>query len=212
MHTPSDTPPDSYLTLASGGASELRVQRSRFLGLSAPAGDEAAARAWLADVARRYHDARHVCHGWRLGAPPATCEGRNDDGEPSGTAGEPILAAIRGAGLCDCVVAVVRYFGGVKLGTGGLARAYGQAADEALAAAPRRTVLQGRRFRLVFPYARQKTVGHVLAGHGGRVEAEDYAADVTWQVWLPHSTWRACGAQLHEITHGAVDLGAPLPD
>ena len=198
--------PDSYLTLASHGQAEIKIQRSRFIGLAWPAGDEDEARQALAEVGRRYHDSRHVCHAWRLGHTPDTVENRNDDGEPSGTAGEPILAAIRKRDLVDTVVLVVRYFGGIKLGTGGLQRAYGQAADLALDEASTREVLLGREFEVRFPYPFQKTLRHLLEPRRGRVLAEDYAADVTWRIWLPHSTWRDMAAALREASAGQVDM------
>ena len=133
--------PDSYFSLGSAASVETKVQRSRFIALACPARDEISARKFINDTRRQYHDSRHVCHGWRLGLGSEAAENRNDDGEPSGTAGEPILAAVRRSGLTDLVVVVVRYFGGIKLGTGGLSRAYGGAADQVLEAAPRREIL-----------------------------------------------------------------------
>ncbi len=202
----ANPPPDSYLTLASPGRAELKVQRSRFIGVAAPAPDTDTARQVIADQARRFHDSRHVCHGWRLGPPTDVTENRNDAGEPSGTAGEPILAAIRKRELVQVVVVVVRYFGGVKLGTGGLARAYGEAAALALDDATHRTVKQGRTFNLQFPYPLQKTLQHLLARHTGEVRRESYGAEVSWTIWLPHSSWRAFAADLTETTAGAVTL------
>ena len=197
-------PPDEHLALGGEAAAELRVQRSRFIGLCAPARAHAAAQETIARLVAPYHDARHACWAWRLGAPPAVVENRNDDGEPSGTAGEPILAEIRKRDLTDAVVVVVRYFGGVKLGTGGLARAYGQAAAAALAAAPVRRVRQGREFTLNFPYGQQKTLTHLLTDCAGTVEDEQYAADVAWRVWLPHSRWPEFLSRVREATAGAV--------
>jgi len=197
---------NSYLTLGEAATAEIKEQRSRFLALAAPAGDEAAAREQVAAMQRRYHDCRHVCSAWRLGREPRTVEVRNDAGEPAGTAGEPILAAIRRAGVTDTVVVVARYFGGVKLGTGGLARAYGAAAEAALAAAPVRKILLGRTFRVTFPYAQQKTLGHLLDRHGGRTLDEQYGAEVTWRLWLPHSRWRDFAAALREATADQIRL------
>jgi uncharacterized YigZ family protein len=205
--TPPDAagdPPDGYLTLGASGEDELKIQRSRFVACATPATDAGAAGGVVADIARRFHDARHVCWASRLGAPPAILESRNDGGEPSGTAGEPILAEIRKADLTDVVVAVVRYFGGVKLGTGGLARAYGEAAAAALAAAPRREVRLGRHFTLRFPYAFQKSLARLLAHAGGEIVAEEYGADVVWQAWLPHSGWRDFAAAVREASAGRV--------
>lgn len=211
--TSGQTPhvPDAYSTLAGTGHSDLKIQRSRFISLAAPAADEPAARDVIADMAKQYHDSRHVCFGWRLGCGPIYTENRNDAGEPSGTAGEPILAAIRRADLSDCVVIVVRYFGGVKLGTGGLQRAYGQGADEALAAAPVREVLLGRLFTLGFAYNQQKTLTKLLTAHGGEIRQEDYTDVVTWTIWLPHSRWAAFAASVTEATAAQVKV-VPVPE
>ncbi len=152
-----------------------------------------------------------MCHAWRVGGVQDPAEIRQDDGEPSGTAGEPILLAIRGAGLCDTVVAVARYFGGVKLGTGGLTRAYGGVAAAALALAPRREVLLGRRFHLDLGYHQQKTLEHLLAAHGGRAEEMTFDAGVHCRLWLPHSTWRAFSLALEQASGGRLEL-SPLDD
>lgn len=206
-----DQLPDSYLTLAGETRAEIKVQRSRFIALAAPAETEADARAIIEAMARQYHDSRHVCHGWRLGHSPATVENRSDAGEPSGTAGEPILAALRKLDLVDAVVVVVRYFGGVKLGTGGLQRAYAAAAEAALEGAPAREVLLGRVFTVDFPYAFQKTMGHLLEGCRGKVTDEQYSEQVRWRVWLPHSTWENFAAALTEASAGGVSL-VPCPE
>lgn len=203
--------PDSYVTLAGPAEAEQRIQRSRFIALAAPAADPTVAQALVDSVRRRFHDARHVCHAWRVGGVDELAEARQDDGEPSGTAGEPILLAIRGAALHDTVVAVVRYFGGVKLGTGGLARAYGATAAAALAGAPTREVLLGRRFLLDHDYRLQKTVEHLLAGHRGRVEHATWDTAVHSRVWLPNSTWKAFGGALAEATDGQARI-RPLDD
>lgn len=215
--TPSDQaesanlPPDRVAVLGGPGRSELTEQRSRFLGFALPADDEEAARAAVADLRRRYHDARHACCAWRLGAPPPPREHRHDDGEPAGSAGEPILAALRKAGLTNALVVVIRYFGGVKLGTGGLARAYGAAAAAALADAPVRDLLLGREFTLAFPYPLRHAVSAVLQARGGRPVSEAYGVDVAWQVWLPNS---GCPGFIEAITQATAGVVVPraLPD
>jgi uncharacterized YigZ family protein len=199
-------PPDSLRTLAGEANAEFKERRSRFIAMAWPAASEAAAADLIAEAARRYHDSRHVCYAWRLGMPPHIRENRNDAGEPSGTAGEPILQAIRKVDLVDVLVVVVRYFGGIKLGTGGLSRAYGRAADEALAAATVKEVLLGREFKVGFPYSFQKTVRHLLTMAEGRIVDEQYSDDVAWKIWLPHSRWRTFEGQLIDATAGAVAL------
>jgi len=200
--------PDSYLTLGASARAENRVQRSRFLALVTAVTDEESARAAISREARRCHDARHVCYAWRLGPGPEFSEHRNDAGEPAGTAGEPILAALRRRGLSDCLGIVVRYFGGVKLGTGGLARAYGEAATAAVAAAPERVILLGQEFDLSLPYALQKTLRHLLAGRQGRVANETYGTDVAWRVWLPHSR---CAGFVDAVTEATAGQVVPAP-
>lgn len=206
MNTHSaENPPDSFWTLGEKAEIEIKVQRSRFLAHAGPVTSPEQARSFIKEVRKVFHDARHVAHGWRLGWGNQAQENRNDDGEPSGTAGEPILAAIRQSELTDLVVTVVRYFGGIKLGTGGLSRAYGGAAVQVLAGAPRQEILLGREFELRFPYANRKTVQHLLDRHGGRVESENYGEEIKWRLWLPHSTWRDFLAALTEASGGTLN-------
>jgi uncharacterized YigZ family protein len=202
-----ESPPgDGYQTLAGPAEAERKVRRSRFLARAAPAATPEAAREEVAAMGRRYHDCRHVCHAWRLGHGPALREGRSDGGEPAGTAGEPLLAALRHADVTDAVVVVARYFGGIKLGTGGLARAYGEAGAAALAAAPRRLVVQGGEHVLRFGYALRKTMAGLLAAHDGRIVEESYAASVTWRVWLPTRSTDRFAEAVREATAGEVTL------
>lgn len=128
-------PAGAYRAAAAAAEAEIRDQGSIFLGLVRPIASAEQAKSELAAITARYSDATHHCWAWRLGAEPAR-ERRSDAGEPAGTAGPPILRAIAGAGLSDTQVVVVRWFGGVKLGKGGLARAYAAAARAALSAAP----------------------------------------------------------------------------
>ena len=208
---PPPTPPDSVRVLASGGQAEFTEQRSRFLGFAMPVQGEEAARAAVADVRRRFHDARHVCSAWRVGAPPPAREHRHDDGEPAGTAGEPILSALRRAGVTNALVVVVHYFGGVKLGTGGLARAYGEAAALALAASTIEDLPLGRVFVVEFPYPLRHAVASVIEGRGGHPRAESYGATVTWEAWLPHSGCEGFIEAVRQATGGAVAPHELLP-
>jgi uncharacterized YigZ family protein len=124
-----------YLAPAVESSAELREQGSVFLANLRPVASEAEVKSGLAAAAALYADATHHCWASRLGPEPAR-ERAVDGGEPRGTAGEPILRALRGAGLSDVLVVVSRWFGGVKLGKGGLARAYAGAAQAAIAATP----------------------------------------------------------------------------
>jgi putative IMPACT (imprinted ancient) family translation regulator len=119
------------------------------LGLALPVLSEQEIGAKLAAQAREYHDATHHCYAavWNFGKSVQS----SDAGEPHGTAGLPILRAIQSAGLCDALVIVTRYFGGTKLGKGNLARAYAACAEEALSAAPKKTVCRKRKFLIEIP-------------------------------------------------------------
>jgi uncharacterized YigZ family protein len=202
-------PPDSFLTLGGSGEVELKIQRSRFIGRAVPVTSQDEAKTALEETSRRFHDARHVCYGYRLGLKPEVISRKSDDGEPSGTGGDPILASIGKLELTDVLVMVVRYFGGIKLGTGGLARAYGQAAADALRKAPVREVLLGREFVLRFPYPQEKTIRRLVTDRDGRLVNQEYGQDVTWRIWLPHSRWRAFSDTLTEVTAGSVRLEEP---
>lgn len=124
----------SFLTIAAPSQGKIVEKMSRFLAFAFPVETVGEAKAVIADVANRYHDARHVCWAYMVGADRTTWQ-INDNGEPSGTAGKPILGQINSLGLTNVAVAVVRYFGGIKLGTPGLIAAYRAAAREALEAA-----------------------------------------------------------------------------
>lgn len=162
----------SFRTLAAPGDAEIRVQGSRFLALASPVETEDAARALVAERARRMWDATHHCSAWVL---REGIRRANDAGEPGGSAGPPILAAIEGAGLVDCCVVVTRYYGGVPLGIGGLVRAYGDVAARALALAPRRTGTLAVRFRIRYPYLLTGAVMRALGRSGASEIHHGYA-------------------------------------
>jgi len=147
---------------------ETEVRRSRFITLLRRADSEEEARALVTEARSRYPDARHHCSAFVVDVPGANrVERSSDDGEPAGTAGMPMLEVLRGSGLTNVVAVVVRYFGGTKLGTGGLVRAYSEAVQGALAVTPR---------------VRAETLGlwavHVGHADAGRLEAELHARGV----------------------------------
>lgn len=143
---------DSYLTVATPGEGNFTEKRSRFLAFALHVENEEEAKRHLAELRKKYYDARHVCYAYALG-PDGTLTRSSDDGEPSGSAGKPLLGQLRSFGVTFTLVAVVRYFGGVKLGTGGLAVAYKTAAADALTAATLEERLVMTAFRISVPYA-----------------------------------------------------------
>ena len=168
-HPEDPSAPDHYAVLVDGPEVELRVKGSRFLGqaLAATTEDEAAAR--LQTIRKRHHDATHHCSAWTIGPPGAEVERCDDDGEPSGTAGQPILHPLRGSGRHDGMVVVTRWFGGTKLGAGGLVRAYGECAAEAVRAAGARRVWITRDLVVEVDYEDMGAIEAVLARAGASV-------------------------------------------
>ena len=164
----------AYPAPAGEGWGEIREKGSRFLAWIGPAAGEEAARAALDGLARRYPDATHHCWAWRLGSPPR--ERSADAGEPSGTAGVPILQVLRGAGLSDVLAVVVRWYGGTKLGKGGLARAYAGAAREALATLPVVRRVPTVRIAVEVPYERVGAVKRLIHPPEVELESEAYGA------------------------------------
>jgi uncharacterized YigZ family protein len=163
----------SYLTISGRASARLEVKRSRFLAVLEPAADSDRAAEVVAEERRAHHAARHHCWAWRL-RPSGQEERAGDDGEPSGTAGLPMLEVLRGASLSDVVAVVTRYFGGTLLGTGGLTRAYSQAVALAVAEARIVTVVPALRFSLSLDAAEMATVDAALRRRGVRVVSADY--------------------------------------
>jgi putative IMPACT (imprinted ancient) family translation regulator len=196
--------PDDFLTLAASAEAQTRVKASVFLAFATPIADEAEAKAILAERERRRWDANHHCFAWKLrgGATRAS-----DAGEPSGSAGAPILAAIEGAELVDTLVVVTRWFGGTRLGVGGLVRAYGDAAAEALDAAPKRVGTRAARVRVRYGYEHTAAVMRALE-RSGAAEMEHGYADAgdagIVDFSIPASAQPTLADELRESTSGAV--------
>ncbi|MDD5992992.1 MAG: YigZ family protein [Prevotellaceae bacterium] len=152
--------------------------RSRFLAFVYGVESEEEAKERLAALRKTHFDARHVCYAYVIG-PHGEHTRQNDDGEPSGTAGAPIARQIRSAGLTNVLVAVVRYFGGVKLGTGRLGVAYKTAAAEALAEAGATEVVMKDSLKVVAPYDVADTAMRLIRNAGADITARDYTATET---------------------------------
>jgi uncharacterized YigZ family protein len=159
---------DRYLTLEAPAETSCRERSSKFLAYAYPVEDEERIRTILDELRKRYYDATHHCYAWRLG-PRGEQFRANDDGEPSGTAGKPILGQLLSHELTDTLIVVVRYFGGTKLGVPGLIAAYREAAAEAIAAARivERTV--DRTIRIDFPYAAMNDIMRVVKEERPRI-------------------------------------------
>jgi len=180
---------------------EIIVSRSRFIATAGPADSVAAARAFIAEIRAEMPDANHHVYAYVIGHGGTTTLGQSDDGEPSGTSGRPALAVVRGSGLGDVVVVITRYFGGTKLGTGGLVKAYGDAARAVLDILPRTEKVARQELTVTLPYSSYEAVRRLVAACAGSVEGEGFAGDVTLRVLLPTP-------RVEEFTRALTDLTA----
>ncbi len=202
---------DILNSLAAGPEVEIGVKGSRFLGRAFPADTEEEARTALEVVRRRHHDATHHCWAFRLGDPGQLYERHSDDGEPSGSAGVPILGSLQRAGVVRAAVVVTRYFGGVKLGTGGLTRAYGEAARRAVEAAPRRVLLWVTELEIRGDYDQLGLIEGLLGRSGGAVREirRDFAPDPVFEVAILRGSAGMLRDALVEASAGRVRV-API--
>lgn len=162
---------------------ELEVRRSRFITTLARVDTEDAARALVAETRQRFPDARHHCSAFIVEVPDAQpVERSSDDGEPSGTAGMPMLDVLRGAGVAQAVAVVTRYFGGVLLGTGGLVRAYSDSVSRALDAAGRIRPVRWPAFAFEVRHDEAGRLGDALARAGAQVLGTEFGEAVTLRV------------------------------
>lgn len=199
------TPPGNFIPAGSARA-EIRASNSRFIASAAPSATVEAARAAIAMVRAAMPDASHHVYAYVIGHGATTTLGMSDDGEPPGTAGRPALAVLRGSGLGDITLVITRYFGGTLLGTGGLVRAYGDAAKAVLAIVPREEKIERGTLRLGLPYPFYEQARRMIAAHAGAIQAEDFAADVTLRVLLPLAQVAALTAALEELTAGQARI------
>lgn len=169
---------DTYLTLSTSGEAVYTEKRSKFYAFAEHVDDEESAKARVAALRKQFYDARHVCFAYVLDFDGQRTRS-NDDGEPSGTAGRPILGALRSAGLTFTLAVVIRYFGGVKLGTGGLVVAYREAAAAAIAEATVEERLIMEQFRVEVPYADADVAMRFIRDGGGEITARDFSAEGT---------------------------------
>lgn len=196
-----------YLTITQEYQEELpSIKGSRFIGIASPVVNESDVKLFIQRVKKNFPDARHWCWAFQLKDNTARF---SDDGEPSGSAGKPILAPIHGRGLYDVAVVVVRYFGGVKLGVGGLVRAYSHATNVVLDAAVITKVTPTVTLNLCYQYDLTNAVATALA-HLGLIETEvNYAELVNSSVAvIPEEIEMSCRV-INEYTSGKVKITLP---
>ncbi len=182
----------------------MSVSNSRFIASLAPAASVEEAKAFVQSVRSEFHDATHNVPAFVVGFGASVIAHCSDDGEPSGTAGRPALAVLRGSGLGDAAVVVTRYFGGTLLGTGGLVRAYGDAVRLVVDATPRSMRMLTHTVMLGLPYALFDKTRLLISAHGGQILDEQFAGDVTLTLRFVTEDLPAFQAALSELSAGSL--------
>ncbi len=200
-----------YKTTAENGTASYEIQKSRFIAYTSHVETEAEARDFVTAIKKKHFDARHNCSAWVLGA-DSSQQKSNDDGEPGGTAGNPILEAIKQHGLTNVVVVVTRYFGGIKLGAGGLIRAYSHTASLGLEATP---CLEVKPFCLMeaeMDYSLLGTVENWIRNKELRTGETAYLDKVTVRLLVEPADCEAISTELTNLTAAQCKITIHQPE
>jgi uncharacterized YigZ family protein len=188
---------------------ETRTQHvevnSRFLATIGTASDIESAKLFISRIRIEFADANHNVPAYIIGGGNSSTEYCSDDGEPSGTAGRPALAVLKGSGLSDVVLVITRYFGGTKLGKGGLVKAYTESAQLAVNNVPRAQKIKAYNLSVASPYNQLERIRLLVKQYGGDVESELFTEVVTLKVSLPVVEWKEFQFGLSELSSGKIN-------
>ena len=196
---------EQYRMLSKGAQAELVEKKSRFIATIRPVSSEEEAVAFIEEMKKKYYDARHNCSAFVIGSKGELTRS-SDDGEPSGTAGRPMLEVLTGSGIRNIAVVVTRYFGGVLLGTGGLVRAYSGAVKMALEQCETITRRYGVQMLIKTDYNGVGKIQYLLGSKDVVIQDSVYAADVQMTVLVPVEEYDRLCKELVEATNGRVGL------
>lgn len=188
-------------------SSEETIKKSRFITLLAHTAGAEAARAFVQQVKSEHPTARHHCWAWVAGAPDDSQQlGFSDDGEPSGTAGKPMLAQLMGAGIGEITAVVVRYYGGIMLGTGGLVKAYGGGVQQGLKLLPRQRKVPMKRFTLQCDYSQLSDIERLVQRFDAEITESDYQDRIALTLAVPYGQIDGFKKNLSDFSRGALSL------
>lgn len=196
---------DNYIMLSKGAEAEIVEKKSRFIATIRPVQTEEEAMAFIEEMKKKYYDARHNCSAVVIGN-KAQFTRSSDDGEPSGTAGRPMLEVLLGSEIRNIAVVVTRYFGGTLLGTGGLVRAYSSAVKEALALCETVKQQYGVKLKIKTDYNGVGKIQYILASKGIEIADSVYAADVEMTVLVPIDDYERLCKEITEATNARAGL------
>ncbi len=180
------------------------VSNSLFIASSSPATTIEEAKTFIDTIRNKYNDATHHVPIYIIGHPPTVTEHSSDDGEPSGTAGRPALAVLRGSELGDIVVVITRYFGGTKLGTGGLVRAYSDSVRLVIEKIPLAQKVPTITTEISLPYSLFDQVSRIIKHHKGRVINQEFGADVLLQIQFLEGEFESFQNALTDFSNGKI--------
>ncbi len=190
---------------------ELQIKNSRFIGRAGYTPSVEEAKAFIEKVKSEEPGCTHAVYAFAVGHGASVIHGMSDAGEPSGTAGRPALAVVKGSDLGDVTVVIVRYFGGTKLGTGGLVKAYTETAQAVLTELPVTEKVERQAVQVTLPYGFYEPVKRLIEAYQGQVDAEEFAASVTLSLTFSVDDLPAFQAALSEATSGQVLIDSPHP-
>jgi uncharacterized YigZ family protein len=190
---------------------EYQMSNSRFIGTASAAFSVDEARAFIQSIRDEMPDASHHVYAFKVGYGESVTEGLSDDGEPTGTSGPPTLAVLRGADIGDVVLVITRYFGGTKLGTGGLVYAYTNAAKETLAALQTEEKVMRKLVGVTVPYTLYERLKQLTDKYEGILQEEEFGADITRFIKFPVENIPAFSDDIRELSAGQVEA-IPLED
>jgi len=193
-----------YKTIKSPAESKITIKGSKFLGFAYPVESSEEIESILHDTRKKYYDATHHCYAWQLGNGNDMTFRYNDDGEPSGTAGKPIYGAIQRLGLTHVLIISIRYYGGTKLGTGGLIRAYGQSASDTLDAAKIKTVEIGDKLHFTSTYEQHPLIMRVINQYHIISFDQQFAENVKITVEIDEKHTQKILEEVKNATNGSV--------
>ncbi len=200
------TDTDRYLTLGRSCNAVLTVQGSRFIAMVCPASTPEVAKNVLEQVRKKYHDASHHCYAMRIGYADDQIEQSSDAGEPAGTAGRPILEVLQSKGVWDVVGVVTRWFGGTKLGTGGLKRAYHEATEMAVNEVTLISRVVSSVYTLRFEHSLTGVIYRVIGEYDGLVTSTDFGSRVRMEVAVRRGDGRHFHDRLFDAARGLVEI------
>ncbi len=202
--------PDSYLTAASEALSEIKIKGSRFIGQIYLCDDSNKAREILDGIRKKYFDATHNCYAWKVGIGREVQFKYSDDGEPNGTAGRPIYDQLEGAGLTDVIIIVTRYFGGTKLGTGGLTHAYSDCAAEVIKKAGTVEKFITGHFDVNLDFSDYGPVERAVLSAGAVILQSEFSDRVDLKLEIRKSQLEFLKEKLVDITSGRIKIDQAL--